>query len=151
MKYIITIFLSLFLTACNVTVPVEIAAETITTSADIDKAQAELGQYADSSTMAELDTLQAEIEAALKTGQGVLDVNDYYDRAVKLYLKISAEAAARSDEMTEQQKQMLLELDARLIDLNANIIQLKAENPTGVLVLEALGDVATILKFYALL
>lgn len=151
MKYTITIFLALLLTACNITVPAEIAAETITTSAEVDKAQAELGQYADSVTMAELDALQAEITTALKTGDGALEVNDYYERSVKLYLILKAEVISRSGEMTDTQKIMISELDAKLNHLNETIVQLKTENPTSLVVLETLGDVATILKFYALL
>lgn len=151
MKYMITILLAFFLTACNVTVPVEIAAETINSSAEVDKAQLELGQYADKQAMAELDTLQAEIETALKTGKGALEIDGYHKRAVKLYGTLKADALARADEMTDKQKSMLKDLDEQLISLNSKIVTLKAENPTGSLVLEALGNVATILKFYALL
>ena len=114
------------ISACSLQIPVDVASGLILTSDSVDSMQAELGEYSvNQDVLVGLDTLQADIQKTITTGDGVGDIEEYYSKALVIYAVLKTEIVARKDELTEAQIAKLQALDAELVALNTSILLFK--------------------------
>lgn len=149
---LLAILTALALTACAVTTPVEIIGGTVLVSDNIDSMQVDIGEYSENQDIIkELDELQAEILTAISTGDGAIDVNLYYDRALFIYAVLKAEAVDRHDEMTQNQWARLSALDNQLVALNDKVLLFKQDLESSGFNLDLIYSATALIKLYKLL
>lgn len=142
----------LLLTACTLTTPVEIVGGAVLASDKIDSMQVDIGEYShNQDIIKELDKLQDEVLNAIATGDGALDVDKYYDRALFIYAVLKAEAVDRKGEMNAYQWNKIVDLDNQLVSLNDKVLIFKQDVENSSFNLELIYTATTLIKFYKLL
>lgn len=101
---------------------IDIGVSGMITNNAIEQAQAELGSYSENQeTLQDLDRLQEDILNTVTKGEGLLDIPDYYARALKIYVVLADEVERRQDELTPDQMMQLKLLNFKVLDLDRKV------------------------------
>ena len=138
------------LSGCQLlTSSVDLAADTILASVEVDAMQTDLGNYVDNQTaLEEVDALQADILETLTTGNGAEYLFSYQGRALIAYATLRDEALSRWDELSEEQQTNLIDLDNQLIALNDEFNSMKDSTSFTTEILDILYRATILMSYY---
>jgi len=142
--------LAIGLSGCQLlTTSVDLAADTILASVEVDEMQTKLGNYVDNQTaLEEVDALQADILETLTTGNGAEYLFSYQGRALVAYATLRDEALNRWDELSAEQQNNLIDLDNQLIALNDEFDAAKESAGFTTEILDILYRAAILMSYY---
>ena len=142
--------LAIGLSGCQLlTTSVDLAADTILASVEVDEMQTKLGNYVDNQTaLEEVDALQADILETLTTGNGAEYLFSYQGRALVAYATLRDEALSRWNELSTEQQANLVDLDNQLIALNDEFNATKESAGFTTEILDILYRAAILMTYY---
>lgn len=101
---------------------IDIGVSGMITNNAIEQAQADLGSYSENQeTLRDLDRLQEDLINTITKGEGVLDIPEYYTRALQIYVVLADEVDRRQDELTPDQLMQLKLLNFKVLDLDRKV------------------------------
>jgi hypothetical protein len=152
-KTIMMLGLMLSLSACTtLNTATDVAANSLLVSMKIDSMQIEIGEYAtNQQALDALDELQADVFETLTTGKGIENIYKYQARGKVIYSTLTSEITQRWGELTDEQQNVLVAIDAELIKLNSDIDSLASSTGLDENLINMMSQAVTLMSYYKVL
>lgn len=148
-RILLTSVITLSLTACQVTTPIDTAAGIILASDKIDLLQTELGEFSSNQeALKELDSLQFDLRHTMTTGGDILSIESYHARALLTYKTLKDEVKKKWALLSVEQQASIVALDNELIEINTSIVAMKKSVTVKDDILEMIYRATILMSYY---